>query len=1243
VRNGSRWWACLLAFVCLAVAAPVAVAAGEWNGRGEPNDPGYDAAEHNPALCIHSEEWFLFSFIPRCTPFATDPAGAAGISADRAWARFTPGRPDEVFAYVEGGVNWHNATARAELADRMYLNAGELPLPEHADGGTCAAYDCNGDGIFNVEDYAQDPRIHQPYVNGSLTPEDLIVAFGHCQIVNHRIGPLGCPAGGHFDNDHNGYPNDISGWNFLAGDNDPATGDSAYGHSDDQMERAVAEANNGVGGVGVCPDCMLLPIKAGHEALDTTDRIARSVMFATDSGASVITLLTAELGYSDFTKDALQYAWNKGVVVVGASNDFDSTDHQEGMFWPHEWPGNGLQPNDLSSPTLDLSPFVTSYRERSNLTSFGPHALFSVPNGGGSTSESSPSNAGVALLVGSEGRQAAAQGLIASPLNAGEIKQVVRETVSPIDDPNLGWPGEPGATFNIQYGYGRPNVLAADEAVAQGRIPPVPDIQSPGWYALLDPTRTRSVPIDADIEARRATSFSWRVQYGLGPQPTEAQFHTIATGHVNGQRLAGQIASLDLSQIPASFWQAPLQFTADLSSTEQYDVTIRVQATDSRGLMGEDRRAVAVFHDPSLRPGFPMYVGQGKDSEPVLADLQGTGRLDIVFGDANGYVHALDPDTGRELPGWPAHTGALDLSDLQASPGVRSGLVPSTVYEPIETSPAVGDLFGAGASDVVVSSTSGNVYAFDRFGRLLSGFPRSVGDFAAPASVPPPTAPMTRPPIDGALATPVLAPMPGAGTPLSIVQASEDGHVYAFDARGADVPGWPVNAAVPAADRAGSPYAPINDFKLVATPTLADLFGNDQYELVLRSQQSDYFTPLGSELGAASKVFQLALWPDGNRHAGGAFVPGFPASLQGAFDYYGSAQDALTEGTESASAAPIDGNGADQVMQSTGFLGFEDKLNASGQVETYYPPLSSLVSPLLTALLPAAPGPDFRIPTATTATAPVGFSSTGTIARFGGALAYLAPGVDLASMTGLQRPGIAQRVTNFMRANDTVTGQPLAGFPAPAMGLSFLTAPAVADITGDGRPDVISASDSNNIGAWNEQGQPVPGWPKFTGGWTIWTPAVGDLDGTGHNDVVAITREGWLFVWNTPGQASQNQAYSFHQDNWHTGRYDVDTRPPLVPRAVTVTRARRGGARVCWTAPGDDWGSGTAARYQLRAFASAPTPETFDGGTPLLGAPTPAPGGTRQCARVSTSAAWVGLRAVDAAGLIGMPAAVRLR
>ena len=104
-----------------------------WDGQGTPNDPNYAPAESNPVTsCINDEEWPWFSFIPKCTPAARDPEGAAGMSIDKVWKQFTTGRPDVRIAYIEGGPNWHSATARRELATRMYLNTGELPLPEHA-------------------------------------------------------------------------------------------------------------------------------------------------------------------------------------------------------------------------------------------------------------------------------------------------------------------------------------------------------------------------------------------------------------------------------------------------------------------------------------------------------------------------------------------------------------------------------------------------------------------------------------------------------------------------------------------------------------------------------------------------------------------------------------------------------------------------------------------------------------------------------------------------------------------------------------------------------------------------------------------------------------------------------------------------------------------------------------------------------------------------------------------------------
>ncbi len=1202
----------LLAAIVLAPATVALASSAGWDGKSEPDDPGYDQAEHDPLTkCINDEEWFLYSFIPKCAPAARDPENASGMSVDRAWAQFSAGRPDVRMAYVEAGVNWRNATARKELADRTYINTGELPKPEHADGSTCASYDCNGDGVVNVEDYASDPRIKRPYINGDLTPEDLIVAFSNGS-----------------DDDHNGYVDDISGWNFMHDNNDPATPDSKYGHSDAQMERAVAEANNGVAGIGVCPKCMVIPIKGGDEALDRTDRVARAIYFAVDSGATVVNLEIAELGYSNLTKAALEYAWRRGVVVTGSSNDFDSMDHQTSTFWPHIWPGNGLQADQsgTAGSTTHSDHLTTSFRERSNETSFDEHSLFSVPNEGGSTSESTPTQSGVAMLVASEGRDAAEQGRIAEPLDAGEIEQVVRETASTIDDPSLGWPGKPGATFNIQYGYGRPNVFKADQAVAANRIPPVPSIESPDWWSLFDPSKQTRVPITADIEARRAKSFTYRVQYGLGPDPTEAEFHTIETGSVNGRSLRGTVATLDLSQIPRSYWDKPFHHTTDLSSTTQYDVTIRIQATDERGNMGEDRRAIDVFHDPTLRAGFPLRLGQGLESQPVMADLQGTGKLDLVFADSSGIVRAIDP-SGHELPGWPAHTRPLALG-LGDTPAGRAGAVP-VAYDPVLTPAAVGDLEGNGTLDVVVTSTSGRVYAFDREGRLLPGWPKDVGAEAAPYPVPPPERPYTRPPSMGAAAAPVLVHLPGSSSKLDVLQAAWDGRLYAFDARGNDVPGWPVDAQLPAADKPKAPFNDVHDYKILSTPTLADVDGDGVPEIVIKSQEFAYNTsPDVGGLGFGSQFYELAYHADGNRHPGGALVAGWPVKMQGTFGYYGSAQDWITEGGDSPSAADVDGDGRDEVFQST-FLGVPQEIEDGSAHPIAPQPGAGVLS------APVPPGVN-RLPASDVAAAPVGFSTSGVLASFGaGGLSYLAGGTDLATMSALLHNGIAERITNFMRAYDARTGAGLPGFPTAMMGLAFLTAPAVADISGDGRPDVINNEDSSNVAGFDSSGQPVASWPKFTGGWTVWTPAVGDIDGDGRNEVAATTREGYLFVWNTPGRAASNEAYSWHQDNWHSGRYGTDTRPPSPPGSLRFS----GEGKVCWSAPGDDWHVGTAKSYTLRAFSAKPAPERFAvSGEPLSGAPSPAPAGTRQCASVPASARWVGVQAVDDAGLASFPA-----
>jgi MYXO-CTERM domain-containing protein len=114
----------------------------------------------------------------------------------------------------------------------------------------------------------------------------------------------------------------------------------------------------------------------------------------------------------------------------------------------------------------------------------------------------------------------------------------------------------------------------------------------------------------------------------------------------------------------------------------------------------------------------------------------------------------------------------------------------------------------------------------------------------------------------------------------------------------------------------------------------------------------------------------------------------------------------------------------------------------------------------------------------------------------------------------------------------------LPGFPQRADDHQFFMNPAIADVDGDDKPEVLSGSGGYYIRAWNADGEQPEGWPKFTGGWVISAPAVGDLDGDGMLEVAAANREGYLYVWNTTTKTDGRVDWaSFHHDDCNTGNY----------------------------------------------------------------------------------------------------------
>src|ERR1035437_2743335 len=1284
-----------------ALVAHAAACSGQPGGP-YPNDPQYASAENGQAGATwDGEAWYLYGCTPNGTaPLATDPQGASGMSVSDLWNRASNpqrGRNDVVVAYMEGGINWR-IPASCELKDRAELNTGELPYPQNAAGLTkpqLAAqgtvfknsnpYDLNDDGVVDVEDYVNDPRVTAadvgqpkspaggPFLHhvcsgigpgkSDITPEDLIVAFGHCQISNGMIGAAGCPANGRFDNDHNGYPNDINGWNFNRDNNDPQTEQSVYAHFTDESAQLAGEGNNANASIGMCPLCRYIPIKAGDEAIDRPDRVAEAIVYAANMGVSVLDATSASLGLNQSVQAAVNYGYAKGMTTVFASNDFESADHTDGMFYAHVWPGNSLTgdhstrsnascPSPPSNPGSPLCAFVlsnTTWDSRSSLTSYGAHSLFSVPNNDGSTSTGTPTQAGVAALVVSEGKDAAARGQISSPLNANEVQQVVRSTALNINAPCPA--AEPcftapaGSTFNIMYGYGRPNLMAAATNIDANHIPPTADIQSPSWYQWVDPTKQSSLAVSANVAAQRATggNYTWQLQYGLGAAPNDSTgWNTFASG--NGSGPATVSGNIDLTKIPSSFWSGAYSVDESTRSTiEQYDVTVRVQVfangdKSNAWAMGEDRRAFHLRHDDTELPGFPLNIGSSGESAPTMADIEGNGKLDTIIGTSDGTVHAIRPD-GTEAPGFPVHTDpAIGMDPSYAHNYLTDATWANNVVprpgDEIAGPVAVGDLNHTGALDIVASTMDGKTYAWDGAGRRLAGFPVLDG---VPSqygmSVPPPDTPYSFEPENTAFTPPVLAALEN-NKHLDIIQAAGDNHVYAFRPDGTAVPGWPVSTLLPAGTvPAGSQQT--HDSKVIPTPAVVDINGDGIPDVVVGLDDSI----LGNgPAGAGVQAFLLAFDGKGTTAGNGGLLTGYPVKIQGLLQGYGVAQDFVTQGVESPVVYDSP-QGPQAVVNANLFSQYRVDLKTAT--------VSS--NPFALATIPAAapgscPGPNSAPPTFSANCTLVPFTTAASLGKVlpGSATPQVFQAGSSATDVVLgiiETPGFGVRVDNGIGAWDPTTGANLAQYNRYIQGLSFFGAAAIADVTGDGTPDILQGADSSALmGFDGTTGQTAAGSPKWTGGWSLFAPATGDVKGTGQTDVSEMTREGYLSIWSTAGNgcAGNSEAWHWHQDDRNTGHYGTDTRPPSASSDLTVTQQGTNEV-LSFTAVGDVWKCGTAASYQLFTSSTPIIQDNVGQASPIAVTQTPSAAGTKETITIPASAnlGYLALRAVDHASNIG--------
>jgi subtilisin family serine protease len=240
----------------------------------------------------------------------------------------------------------------------------------------------------------------------------------------------------------------LPGYDFV---NNDAVASDDNGHGTWVAGIIGANPNDGIGIAGISWHDRILPVKIMNASGtgDTSDLTA-GIVWATDHGASVINMSVGGFPYSQYVHDAIRYAWNADVVLVGAAGN-NAVDTQ---FFPASYP----EVVSVSATQVD--------DEFSNWSNYGADVDVSAPGASVLTTNCPVCKPIEQDISGDHGYTYISGTSFAAPNVAGVVALiraryptmsaawVVDRLKSSVDD--LGYAG-----WDRRYGYGRVNALRA--------------------------------------------------------------------------------------------------------------------------------------------------------------------------------------------------------------------------------------------------------------------------------------------------------------------------------------------------------------------------------------------------------------------------------------------------------------------------------------------------------------------------------------------------------------------------------------------------------------------------------------------------------------------------------------------------------------------------------------------------------------------------------------------------------------
>jgi thermitase len=272
------------------------------------------------------------------------------------------------------------------------------------------------------------------------------------------------------------------GYDFVSNDADPS---DDHGHGTSVAGAAAAASNNSIGVAGVSWASPILPVKVLDAAgSGNHSAIASGVVYAADRGAHVINLSLGGTSGSQTLQDAINYAWNKGAVVIAAAGNNGNNIPCYPAAYTRAVAVSATNSADVRTSWSNFGSYVDIAAPGENIITTALWDAYSSANG---TSFAAPVTSGVVALMAAANPQ----------LTNTQLVDLLLRNSDDIAAPSV----------DVDSGYGRVNanraVIAARAAASVDAIAPNVTFNSPANGATLSGVANVALAATDNIAATR--------------------------------------------------------------------------------------------------------------------------------------------------------------------------------------------------------------------------------------------------------------------------------------------------------------------------------------------------------------------------------------------------------------------------------------------------------------------------------------------------------------------------------------------------------------------------------------------------------------------------------------------------------------------------------------------------------------------------------------------------------------------